>query len=357
MNPGDIYRGPGSQGAYAPPPGQPQYHQQQQQQGQDMYPPSQPTFDPSTPPVHSPHHTQSQPYPISPTRPGQMMPFPPPAGGASGNGQPLPGSQSHQSFGGGPGYGDPFTDNGAGQMSHHYPSMPSLATSPPPGGIRPAGPRSSLPQQPAQSFASPGRHQPPLEPPQRGGYDASGSYPTSPGLVPVGGGTPYSMGGGGDARLSSPPPLLPYHSNASSANYPPQRPPAAPLGYGHASSGYQDDDLNDSAPLLNHAQVGPGFGMPPMPTPPPMMPLPQQRYTLTDGGDVGVIPGRWDDVAGGDGGQTDGGAGYPMMGGNAGGNGYGHVGFGSTDDDEDNVHYGPLPTRMVRRNRTQKKVR
>ncbi|KAL7423299.1 Chitin synthase, class 8 [Cryptotrichosporon argae] len=114
-----------------------------------------------------------------------------------------------------------------------------------------------------------------------------------------------------DTRLHSPPPLLP---STSHLDYPPRH-------YDDESAG-----LNDAAPLLAPAHPDPrllnggGYGnggLSPTPTPGP-------RYSLTDNGaengaDMGV---KWE----------------------------------QNDDDEDNVHYGPVPSRIVRRNRTQKRV-
>jgi chitin synthase len=83
------------------------------------------------------------------------------------------------------------------------------------------------------------------------------------------------------------------------------------------------DDVDDSAPLLTHATPDARFGIPD-----------QRRFQLSDAGsnvggagagDMGVVPGAWS-------------------------------GGGGADQDDDNVHYGPVPTRVMRRNRTQKRV-
>lgn len=96
--------------------------------------------------------------------------------------------------------------------------------------------------------------------------------------------------------------------------------------------------MNDSAPLLAHATPDARFGIPQSTSAMSLRPQPS-GYQLSDvgvtaqhtghgaGGDMGVVPGGW----------------------NAGFNGPG-------DDDDVNVHYGPVPTRVVRRNRTQKRV-
>jgi chitin synthase len=67
------------------------------------------------------------------------------------------------------------------------------------------------------------------------------------------------------------------------------------------------------------------------------------RFQLNDGGgqagDVGVIPNRWK----GDGQMP--------------GPGYGLGGNMPGDQEQNNVHYGPVPTKVLRRNRTQKKVK
>lgn len=93
--------------------------------------------------------------------------------------------------------------------------------------------------------------------------------------------------------------------------------------------------MNDSAPLLNPAYPDSRFGVPPGGPPAPGV-----RYQLSDvgGGDAGLRPGRWENGAA----QADTVA-----------NGFGH----GDDEDETNLHYGPVPTRVVRRNRTQKRVK
>ena len=91
--------------------------------------------------------------------------------------------------------------------------------------------------------------------------------------------------------------------------------------------------MNDSQPLLNHAQ--PTFGLPPSHT----------GYTLRDDGmgDMGMR-------------QAGPNQGYPNS--SIGFNGPpGQQGDSSHDDENHNVHYGPVPTRVVRRNRTQKRVK
>jgi chitin synthase len=100
----------------------------------------------------------------------------------------------------------------------------------------------------------------------------------------------------------------------------------------------------DNAPLLNHATADPRFGVPinngrASPA----------RYQLQDGGDVGVMPNRWRHDSGWDSSSQNGSAapmGYGLGGGNE-----------PPGEDESNVRYGPLPTRVLRRNRTQKKVK
>lgn len=75
--------------------------------------------------------------------------------------------------------------------------------------------------------------------------------------------------------------------------------------------------MNDSAPLLNHARPDPRFGIGMQP----------QSYQLSDrpgpGSDAGV---HFDNP------------------------------YGNGPQEESNVRYGPLPSRIVRRNRTQKRV-
>lgn len=95
----------------------------------------------------------------------------------------------------------------------------------------------------------------------------------------------------------------------------------------------------DSAPLLNHASADPRFGVPPRGGTP-------ARFQLQDNGDVGVLPNRWRHDSGLDNGSQ---VGQPY--------GYGLGGGHEPPPDDSNVHYGPLPTRVLRRNRTQKKVK
>ena len=135
-----------------------------------------------------------------------------------------------------------------------------------------------------------------------------------------------------DNRLTSPPPLLPQHSSTSSIPVYPPRPTVGPQGgfYGNG----QDDDINDSAPLLQHATPDARFGIPHSTSAMSMRPTPN-RYQLSDNGatglgqdgDMGVVPGGWD-------------------------NSFNNPG----DEDDNNVHYGPVPNRVIRRNRTQKRV-
>jgi len=160
--------------------------------------------------------------------------------------------------------------------------------------------------------------------PPRARFDSNASYHSNHNSYP------YGLN---DTRLSSPPPLLQQHSSSSSfAPYPPQ-PTVRPQGglYGNA----QDDDINDSAPLLSHATPDARFGIPQSNSAMSMRPQ-QSRYQLSDtgahgpgqGGDIGVVPGGWSNS------------------------------FNGPGDDEDvNVHYGPVPNRVLRRNRTQKKIR
>lgn len=82
--------------------------------------------------------------------------------------------------------------------------------------------------------------------------------------------------------------------------------------FGSNLAGGQDDgDLNDSAPLLNHAQpaFGPGSAS-------------GRGFQLRDDGDMGSRGGAL-----------------------------------GADEEDVNVHYGPVPTRVVRRNKTQKRVK
>lgn len=60
------------------------------------------------------------------------------------------------------------------------------------------------------------------------------------------------------------------------------------------------------------------------------------QHSLLPGGGGGRVPGQWDD-GGSNGGGTD-------------------LGNGMQDED-DNIHYGPVPSRVPRRNKTVKRVK
>ena len=293
-------------------------------------------YNDSPPPIH---HSQSQPFPTDQTRP-----MPP----------PFVSSHSQQQ-----GYDDPFSDG-----AHHYPSQ---LTQPRPlhevGS--PSGPRIPLPSQPfppypqnpqqSQTFPANAQQfmqsppQPPqhLSPPrlqtQRTRFDSTSnmSYVTSTSQ-------PYGLT---DNRLASPPPMLQHHSSSSTAGigYPPRNPyDVGPPG--------AEDDINDSAPLLAHAAPDPRFGIPQSHS--AMSIHPESRYQLSDPGyghesDIGALTGRdggsEDEHMQGNGNGYMNGHGQGYMNGNA--NGYGGGG-----DDEPMVHYGPVPARVLRRNRTQKRI-
>ncbi len=108
-----------------------------------------------------------------------------------------------------------------------------------------------------------------------------------------------------------------------------------------------DDDINDSAPLLAHAAPDPRFGIPQTSSAMSMRPGQAVRFQLEDNGR-------------GYGGESDIAAQNQNGFGNGNGNGYGGGGYGGgrggEDEDETMVHYGPVPTRVMRRNRTQKRV-
>ncbi|WVR05534.1 hypothetical protein IAU60_002552 [Kwoniella sp. DSM 27419] len=316
MNPGDIYNPPNQQpypprrsDGYSSPTHGPSYPYNGDN---NVYSDPLQTHSPSGQPVMSNPYDQPQPFPHSHSQPVQMS-------------QP-------------PNYGDPFSNPpeprqawAEPQGSRHHASFPSLSQPPPPAPA--TGPRFSLP--PPQQY----NHAPtpaPLSPP-RARFDSSGQ------LYGGQGGSPGYMNMNvhmQDDRLSSPPPLMAHHSSSSSVtglghpSYPPH-------GYGNHVAGGPDDDINDSAPLLSHAAPDQRFGIPQSHSALSMRP----RYQLNDGGpgstgDVGMIPGRWDD---GDAEAQNNGMAAP-------GNHH------APDEDEVNVHYGPLPTRVVRRNRTQKRV-
>lgn len=135
-----------------------------------------------------------------------------------------------------------------------------------------------------------------------------------------------------DHRLSSPPPMLPHSS--SSSNYPP-RPPYGAMPPSNSYQGQMEDDANDQAPLLAHAHPSVRFGVPPSQSGMGLRPEPHARYQLSDSGSQVGGPG----------------AGMGM-----GGSDLGAMSYDQDDEDGRTPHYGPVPSRMVRRNRTQKRV-
>ena len=301
-----------------------------------------PYNDPPPPPIHP---SQSQPFPSNQTRP-----LPPPF---------VPASRPQQQQG----YDDPFADG-----THHYPSQPNLTSHTRPMhevGI-PSGPRMPLssqafppyppnPQNQSQTYPANSQQfmpSPPqplqhLSPPrlqtQRARFDSTPnmSYQSSNSY-------PYGLA---DNRLASPPPMIQHHSSSSTAGigYPPRNP------YDIGPPG-AEDDINDSAPLLSHAAPDPRFGIPQ--TNSAMSLRPDLRFQLSDpgyghGSDIGAMTGR-------DGGSEDehmhgDGNGYMNGHGNGYMNGNGNS-YGGGEDDEPMVHYGPVPARVLRRNRTQKRI-
>ncbi|WWC68306.1 uncharacterized protein I206_102230 [Kwoniella pini CBS 10737] len=332
MNPGDIYTPPHGQQrqqqGYTSPTGQafPSYPHQQQQQ--------------SVPPYGAgSHHYPSDPVPLQHQNQSLMTnPYdtPPPLNQAHST------PQIYHAPAPAPGYGDPFNPPSAPvqhqpqgwaepQGNRHHISQP-LSPSHQPQQI--GGPRYSIPVQGNQNpYASPTPA--PLSPP-RTRFDSNPSYYSA---------HQSSYGGLSDHRLSSPPPLLPHSSSSSSSMMGVglgQRPSYPPHGYDNHVAGNQDDDINDSAPLLSHAAPDPRFGIPQSTSAMSMNGPNGRGYQLSDtgpalgnGGDVGMLPGRWEDNEQ----QRNGYAAPPNQ-----------------DEDEVNVHYGPLPPRVVRRNRTQKRV-
>lgn len=327
MNPGDVYRPPGGPG------------DQRQRDQQGYLSPTQPNFPPvpssATYPVlaQSPYQAPSSPYNSPGPLGQQQLPHSQSQPFVQYNNTGPQGMQQAQNTGG-QRYSDPFNElpqpppgGGYAEPSRQYPSQPNMAPTP-----VPFPPNNNLPQYNTQSPQA----QPPLSPP-RARFDSSVSYFSHGGTgTPPPGGPSYPYGLS-DNRLASPPPLLPHMSSSSSSTYPPH-PTTTPQG--GLYSNHQDDDMNDSAPLLSHAHPDPRFGIPQSTSALSM----GARYQLSDNGrtgpraqegDMGVVPGAWDN-----GGHT---------------NGYGNGGLGA-DDDDVNVHYGPVPTRVVRRNRTQKRV-
>lgn len=350
MNPGDLYNNP--------PRGDPGYTSPTRQPfpmapGQSI--PNPYDHHPLSPPPHvgqgqqQIHHSQSQHFPP-----------PPPA--------PAP-SQVNQS------YGDPFLDSshvgqvgGGGQGgwnqqegSRHYQSYPLLPSSPPPDNITTGRPSLNPAQYSSSSSSnngigypqtqippnvlSPSRSNLPLDNNNRTRFDSNPSFGA------------YGLS---DNRLTSPPPLLPHQSSDSSNLYP-SYPPNINInnngiGGGRQSfqGGLRDDDFNDSQPLLNHARTSFGnTGLPGIAGAPGGG---GGGYQLHDNGagDMGLLGGNLSNGNGNAGGYQNG-----SMGNGYGGYG-GHGQYGTsmgTGEDEENVHYGPVPTRVVRRNKTQKKVK
>ncbi|TYJ53623.1 chitin synthase 4, partial [Cryptococcus floricola] len=214
---------------------------------------------------------------------------------------------------------------------HHAPRYSVPTAQPLPYGASPAASHAPIP-----ALSSP-THPSYLPPPQH-------TTPTAQHVqAPA-----YPYPSGIDDRLTSPPPLMPHHSSHSNVNvgllpadYPHNSYP--PQSYGNAPE--PEDDMNDSHPLLAHAAPDPrfGFGIPASQSAMSMRPGTGTgvRYQLSDNGagDMGVpmyaTPGG-----------AEGQAGFHA------GDGLGH----EEEDDYGNVHYGPIPSRIVRRNRTQKRV-
>lgn len=122
--------------------------------------------------------------------------------------------------------------------------------------------------------------------------------------------TPYGLQ---DNRLQSPPPLFPSHSTGDMST--PGFSTSGPGPYGHPL----EDDFNDAQPLLTHARPHPSFNIHAMP-PPPSAP-----YDPPIQGDAsGRV--RFDDP------------------------------YQEGPGEQSNVHYGVPPARVLRRNRTQKRV-
>ncbi|EIW73092.1 hypothetical protein TREMEDRAFT_70893 [Tremella mesenterica DSM 1558] len=239
---------------------------------------------------------QPQPFPVS-----QTQPFP-----------------SRPSFGSQPinHPGDPFRNPPEAPLwhspegSHHYPSLP---------------PTSPIAMQQIGG---------PLSPRNRPHSGPQPQYQTSPpprtSIVE----NPFLP----DHGMTSPPPLLPHQSS----EYP--YPPRMSIGGSQSYVGHLDDDANDSAPLLSHAHPDSSLvgGMGAIPTSHSAMSmrpdLSRVRYQLSDAGSQIPLNGM------GGMGESD-----------VGVQGYGNEN-GYEGDEPSNVHYGPIPTRILRRNRTQKRV-
>ena len=348
MQPGDIYNSPNRQQPPYPPPFQSQSPSSSRPQMSQTQPPSnaynsydspygvvgQYASQPQSPPHGMVHHSQSHPFPRGGGRGGY--------GGQSG-----PGDGAN---------GDPFNDQippDAYAGSRHYPSQPNMASmsqSPPmrsaPFGSGPTSPRHSFPSaQPSQQFATPPA---PSGPQARFDSNAnmssphmnSGSPHMNSGSPHLNSGSPHVGFQAPQADYSAPRPIPLMHQSSSSVGIGQVYPPQSQNNLsGQGGYGRQDEDINDSAPLLSHATPDSRFG------------ISQSQSNLSfggggggggyqlsdvgtpsrvagDGSDLGMIPGAW----------------------NGNGNGGPHY------DDGDNVHYGPVPARIIRRNRTQKRV-
>ena len=322
MNPGDIYRPP-TGGPYSPP-RRPLPQSQSQNQ----------------PLAHSTSYGQAlgggpfvNPYDNPPPASPPYQPFPP----SLSQQQPFPGSSTGaQPVYAAPPYGDPFRNPPEApapapswaqpEGSRHYPSMPNPPPHPqqlPLQGIPmqqissgPLSPRLRTDSAPALAYQQQQQLPPPVTAPQ-----PPGPYGSSP-YMP-------------DHRLSSPPPMLPHSS--SSSDYPPRPPYGGAMAPGGSYQGQLEDDANDQAPLLSHAHPDVRFGVPPSQSGMSLHPEPRVRYQLNDSGSQLGGPGAG-------------------MGMGMGGSDLGAMGYDQDDEDGVNRHYGPAPSRMIRRNRTQKRV-
>lgn len=380
MNPGDIYRPPGGPrpptsppGAYASPranfptsqtypsanPGipypeteyRPQFHPD------DAYRPF-PAYRESGPggPAAGFEHLSSS----------QTQPLPP---GAHPSAHPgYPSGQAHrQSFGAdqpprlpsflSAGQSQPFpasqSFSGSGQAPNPYPTRPSYDDpfANPPTALPD---NHHFPSQPNLSFGSQ-----PFDPPSRNRFssDAGGSLvPPSQSFT-----QPHSYTYGlSDSGLISPPPLIHQSSSSTSFDRPYPAHPLAQTGSNPYDDQHQAEDP-DEQPLLYHATPDPRLRFAPSPSHSPR----PARYQLQDNGggeygggaeesDIGMPGGMPGGMPAN--GYANGGLGMYGVDGMNGMNGMHGMNGTAVVDEDNNVHYGPLPTRMVRRNKTQKRV-
>lgn len=228
---------------------------------------------------------------------------------------PPPGSQPRR--------GDPYDPYAStAQNQQHPPPVP-----PAPGqyGHQHTASNSNPFDEPPSRYDSPAPVPPPVPPPPVGTLGLPQPYEAGHSESQVSLNQPYLP----DTRLHSPPPLHQMNSAYGDLGYPP-----TPAPY----HGTQEDDYNDHAPLLNQPGQPGGYGMP--------------AYQLTDEGAIPMTQVHGHGYAP----PLPPQSGPPMtMQGIRFDDPYGDGPHGHGED-QPRIHYGPLPTRQIRRNKTQKRV-